>query len=93
MSIFRLARAAAQRSHAPEPELSLGRAVLTPRERAVCALVAEGLDTKEIAGEMGLTYQTIKTYLHRAKSKLGLRNRTEIAILWHGGTPRSLQAG
>lgn len=93
MNMFALARRVA----APRPPLDGWRdpvpPALTPREREVCALVAEGLDTKEIACELGLTYKTTKTYLHRAKAKLDVRNRTEIAILWHGGTPRCRRAG
>ncbi len=56
-------------------------AKVTPRERAVVQLVARGLRNREIAGELGMTEGTVKVYLHRIYEKLGVGNRTELALL------------
>lgn len=54
---------------------------LAPRERAISRLVREGLRNREIADELGLTEGTIKVCLHRMYEKLGISNRTELALL------------
>ena len=54
---------------------------LTPRERKIAGLVAQGLRNKEIAAELGITEGTVKVYLHGIYGKLGVENRTELAVL------------
>jgi two-component system, NarL family, nitrate/nitrite response regulator NarL len=54
---------------------------LTPRERAIAHLVGQGLRNKEVADELGLTEGTVKVCLHRIYEKLGITNRTELAML------------
>lgn len=54
---------------------------LTPRERAIARLVGEGLRNREIGDELGLTEGTVKVCLHRIYEKLGISNRTELALL------------
>ena len=54
---------------------------LTGRERAITRLVGEGLRNREIGDELGLTEGTVKVCLHRIYEKLGLSNRTELALL------------
>lgn len=53
---------------------------LTPRERQLATLVAQGLRNREIARELGITEGTVKVYLHAIFDKLGVANRTELAI-------------
>jgi DNA-binding CsgD family transcriptional regulator len=50
---------------------------LTPRELAVLRLLSIGSPFKEIAGQLQLGEETIRTHLRKAQSKLGVRNRTE----------------
>jgi two-component system nitrate/nitrite response regulator NarP len=57
---------------------------LAPRERAIAALVAEGLRNKEIAAELGITEGSVKVYLHRIYDKLDIGNRTELALITRG---------
>lgn len=56
---------------------------LTKRERAIAHLVGKGMRNKEVAEELGLTEGTVKVWLHRIYEKLGISNRTELAILTH----------
>jgi two-component system NarL family response regulator len=52
---------------------------LSPREMEVLALVLEGEPNKRIARRMGLTENTVKTYLRRAYRKLGCHTRSAAA--------------
>jgi two-component system nitrate/nitrite response regulator NarL len=54
---------------------------LTRRERRIAGLVAQGLRNKEVAAELGITEGTVKVYLHGIYGKLGIENRTELAVL------------
>lgn len=56
-------------------------AVLTPRERTIVALIARGQRNRDIAAALGITEGTIKVYLHALYQKLGVENRTELAVL------------
>lgn len=53
---------------------------LTMRERQIVHLVREAKANKEIAYELRLAEGTIKEYLNRIFRKLGMKNRTELAI-------------
>lgn len=56
---------------------------LTAREEEVLATVARGLSNSEIAIELYITLSTVKTHLASLMTKLGARNRVEIAIWAH----------
>lgn len=53
---------------------------LAPRERQLISFVRKGMRNREIAAELGVTEGTVKTYLHAIFEKLGVSNRTELAI-------------
>lgn len=55
---------------------------LTDREREVLVLVSEGKQNKTIACELGLSEHTVKLHIHHVIAKLGVRNRTEAAIMY-----------
>ena len=57
-----------------------GKASLAPRERQLIGLVRSGLRNRDIAEQLGVTEGTVKTYLHALFEKLGVSNRTELAI-------------
>lgn len=50
---------------------------LTPREREVLQLVAEGLANKQIALSLGISEHTVKFHLSSLYTKLGVTSRTE----------------
>ncbi|HEY7006176.1 MAG TPA: response regulator transcription factor [Sphingomicrobium sp.] len=53
---------------------------LTPRERELVDLVRQGLRNRDIASQLGVTEGTVKVYLHAIFDKLGVDNRTELAM-------------
>jgi len=50
---------------------------LTPRERHVLQLLAEGLPNKAIADRLGISEHTVKFHVSAIMSKLGAQSRTE----------------
>jgi DNA-binding NarL/FixJ family response regulator len=50
---------------------------LTPREREVLSLLADGLGNKEIAGRLDISEHTIKFHIRSILGKLGVSSRTE----------------
>jgi two-component system nitrate/nitrite response regulator NarL len=64
-----LAGAIRERNHGERP-------VLTVRERAVLALAAEGLATREIAVRLGVASATVKSHLQSIYTKLDVPDRT-----------------
>lgn len=52
---------------------------LTPRERQVAALIAQGLSNKQIAQRLQITLGTVKHYVHQILDKTGLLSRVAIA--------------
>nr|NLD39926.1 response regulator transcription factor [Actinomycetales bacterium] len=65
------------RAGAPPAEL----AELTDREIEVTRLVARGLSNAEIGERLFLSEATVKTYVSRLLTKLGLRDRLQVAVL------------
>jgi DNA-binding NarL/FixJ family response regulator len=72
-------RLAAQRAPASSGD-GLAGAGLTEREREVLRLMTSGLSNVEIAGELYLGVQTVKTHVGNVLAKLGARDRTQAVI-------------
>jgi DNA-binding NarL/FixJ family response regulator len=71
---------------------SRGKAILTPREEQVVALVAEGLSNRSVARELNLSEHTIKKYLFRIFDKLGISTRVELVLYAvNHGDPRQAE--
>lgn len=54
---------------------------LTPAESKAAALVGHGLGPREAANELGISENSIRTYLKRVYSKLDLSRQSELAVL------------
>jgi DNA-binding NarL/FixJ family response regulator len=54
---------------------------LTPREREVLELLAQGRSNKRIAFELGISEKTVKTHVGHLFEKLGVTDRTQAALL------------
>ncbi len=52
---------------------------LTPSERRVVELAAQGLSNKEIAIQLVVTVHTVEVHLTHAFPKLGVRSRSQLA--------------
>ncbi|GIE28192.1 hypothetical protein Ait01nite_012370 [Actinoplanes italicus] len=60
---------------------------LTRRELDVLRLVAAGEPTRRIAGQLGISAETVDTHIRASMRKLGARTRTEAAALAFATTP------
>jgi DNA-binding NarL/FixJ family response regulator len=60
---------------------------LTPRENDVAELVAQGCSNREIAGQLFISEGTVRNTLSVVLDKLGLRDRTQLAIRFWKRSP------
>jgi DNA-binding CsgD family transcriptional regulator len=71
-----------QPHHAPAPDIAPAQAApelaaLSPREREILTLLGRGLSNKELARELSVSENTIKTHLANLYAKLGVGRRTQ----------------
>lgn len=69
-------RHARRRSYPGEP--------LTPRESDVLSGIADGLTNPEIADQLGIGVETVRTHVASVLRKLGARDRTQAAVTAYG---------
>lgn len=67
---------------------------LTPRERQILGLMAEGMDNREVADRLGVSYATVRSHVRHLLGKLGARSKLEAVVRaadWGlpDGTPHS----
>jgi len=53
---------------------------LTPREKEVLRLMAEGLPSRQIAADMGISYTTVRTHIRSLGSKLAVHSKLEAIV-------------
>jgi DNA-binding NarL/FixJ family response regulator len=61
--------------------------VLTPTQLRVALLVTDGLSNKEIARQLGMRPETVKLHLRHIIRRLGVTNRTGVAMRLHYRVP------
>jgi two-component system response regulator DevR len=69
-----------ERARAPQPAGSR-RAALSASQVSILRLISRGHSNREIAAEVHLSENTVKTHIQEIFRKLGVRNRVEAAIL------------
>lgn len=67
------------RWHQPGDLPTVDRVRLTPRERSVARLAAQGMTNRQIAEHLACSARTVESHLAQARSKLGASSREEIA--------------
>ena len=53
---------------------------LTPREKEVLRLMAEGVASRDIAAKLGISYTTVRTHIRSLGSKLGVHSKLEAIV-------------
>ncbi len=53
---------------------------LTPREKEVLRLMAEGRSSRDIAARLGISYTTVRTHIRSLGSKLGVHSKLEAIV-------------
>ena len=58
-----------------------GERTLTARQREILQMLADGLHTEEVAKQLGLSTETVRTHTKRILSKLGAGTRTQAVAI------------
>lgn len=69
-------------ARSPEIDAAALAAHLSERERQIWALLGEGFTNRDIAEQLFITEGTVKNYVSGILGTLGVRHRTEAALLW-----------
>ncbi|MGZ3459638.1 MAG: LuxR C-terminal-related transcriptional regulator [Archangium sp.] len=80
LSVFDPALAALRATPRAPATPSVAPEGLTPREREVLALLAEGLSNKAIAERLDISEHTAKFHVNAVLAKLGVQRRTEAVV-------------
>jgi DNA-binding CsgD family transcriptional regulator len=75
-----------------QAERSRLMASLTVREREILGLMSEGMDNREIALGLGISYATVRSHVRHLLGKLGARSKLEAVVRaadWHLEDPSS----
>ena len=53
---------------------------LSPREREVLQLLADGIATRQIARQLGISYSTVRTHMRSISAKLGTKSMVSTVV-------------
>lgn len=76
-----LRRLGVERRIVTHPRAKSGWDSLTDSELTVINLIAQGATNRDVATQLGLSPNTVKTHVHRAFAKLGITSRMQLAQL------------
>lgn len=79
----RIARRVVETFHRPAPSPAVEEA-LTPREQQILELLVQGYRYREIAEELFVSLDTVRTHIRHVYEKLHVRSRTEAAMKYLG---------
>ncbi|MCG8467156.1 MAG: response regulator transcription factor [Gemmatimonadetes bacterium] len=82
-----IARRVVETFHTPGPRED-ETASLTPREREILELLAQGHRYREIAAELSISYDTVRTHIRHIYEKMQVRSRTEATVKYLTGSSR-----
>jgi len=54
--------------------------MITPKEREVLHLIADGLSSKEIARRLSISFYTVQTHRKNMLAKVGAKNTPELIV-------------
>ncbi len=80
-AVFQAARRSCPDARTPLLELASGPD-LSPREREIAGLAAEGRTSRAIAEQLGVSNRTVDNLLQRVYAKLGVAGRSELREAW-----------
>ncbi len=80
-NIRKVSRGSARHASAQLPDQEAVLASLSEQQWAVATLVAQGLTNPEIAERLNLSPHTVRNYLARVMGRLGVHNRTAVAVI------------
>ena len=80
-------------SWAAQPESDPRLRLLSPTERRILDLVADGLTNRQIGERLGLAEKTVKNYVSSVLGKLGMERRTQAAVYAATHRPDASPAG
>lgn len=69
------------RPGAAQPDVAAGIDELTPQERKIVPLIAEGMTNKQIGEALGLSHKTVKNHLSSVFQKLQVTRRAQLAAM------------
>ncbi len=64
----------------PTSEYGRDTSPLTPREMEILEMICRGATNKEIARQLGISYQTVKNHVTAVLRKLGVKDRTQAVL-------------
>ncbi|AII58858.1 chemotaxis protein CheY [Dehalococcoides mccartyi CG4] len=80
--LYRVIRGLSRLGNEPnDTKVQIEKSHLKPRELKVLSLLAKGKLNKEICFELQISMDTVKKDIHQLKSKYGVFNRTQLAII------------